>query len=282
MTIARKSVSGLIFIFLTIHGSDFGSIDNRLHGDEGISLPVSSPKDATEGLERLEKLLGRYTADDIHQWRFEDDFELTSTMEAGKPVVIAVRGIKCFGSPYRVGEILLFEAIVVTKRSIYDLKDGDKRTLSRHIQNQQAIRYRLERKSTGDWFYESRQVVHNLPEYNEKTTGTGRVNWLPNGIDLEGTSVDSYFEAGGKMIMAGSLSHNSLTRDGDQLIAASHSQTYHLIKDLEGRTLPFPDFTSPFGQPNKTETKSVKDPGFLSLFANGGTGDPKPQTKAAK
>jgi hypothetical protein len=207
-------------------------------------------------LARLEKLLGRQSEKDFRQWRFVIDDETRLTPDPGKSVVIVAKGVTTFGVPVQSGGIITFDQILSTRRSIFDVGDGEKRTLSREVENHTAVRYTLHQTSSGDWFFDSVSLSHNIPQFRDRPSQIGRVNWLADGIELLGAGTDEFFRQGGKLAPGTVIMRRKLTRDGDRLTESLQSKTYEFARSPEGDVLPVPDFSRPFGDEFKTERKS--------------------------
>lgn len=218
--------------------------------------PAEAPKTIEEGLSRLEELLGCYTEQDNRQWRFVYDDEVETTPEPGKPIVIVRKGIMTYGVPVRSGDMITFDVILSLQRSIYDGSKGGRRTLSREIQNHSVLRYYARPTLSGDWFYDAAFLSHSVPDFRDRPFERGRVNWLPNAIELVGTGIDEFFRQEGTLVTGAYLSRKTLSREGDRLVERTHTQTYELADNPDGDALPIPDFSKPFGDPFTSRLES--------------------------
>jgi hypothetical protein len=217
---------------------------------------ADAPKALDEGLARLEKLLGRQSEKDFRQWRFVIDDETRLTPDPGKSVVIVAKGVMTYGVPVRSGGIITFDEILSTHRSLFHVGDGEKRTLSRGVENHTAVRYTLHQASSGDWFFDAVSLSHNIPQFRDRPSETGRVNWLADGIELVGMGTDEFLRQGSKLAPCAFVMRRKLTRNGDRLTESLRSKTYEFARSPERDVLPIPDFSRPFGDEFKTERKS--------------------------
>jgi hypothetical protein len=215
------------------------------------------PKTLDEGMVRLEKLLGRQSDKDLRQYQFDIKDGVRITPQPGKPIDQVTEGIVTYGVPVRSGGIITFDQIVNTNRKIYDIGQGGKQTLSRVVENHTVVRYILHLTSSGEWFYDGVYVSHNIPQFRDRPSETGRVNWLADGIELVGTGSDEFFRQGGGLAPGAFVQRRRLTLKGDQLIEDLRSKTYEFARSPDGDTLPIPDFSRPFGDEFKSVRQSV-------------------------
>ena len=245
-TVSRASAA--LFAALLLSSFAGLALQASLQASETDGAAIDAPKSLEEGMARLETLLGRYTDQDNRQWRFVLDDEVRTVPEPEKPIVVVMKGTQTYGVPVQSGNLIAFDFLLTTQRTIFNEGEEGKRTLSRKIQNHQTLRYHLRRSLSGDWFYDAVALSHSIPEFRDRPLETGRVNWLANGIELVGLGTDNFFRQGGRLVTGAFLVRRKLIREGNRLVEALRSQCYDLAKGSDADVLPIPDFSKPFGE----------------------------------
>jgi hypothetical protein len=136
------------------------------------------------------------------------------------------------------------------KRTIYELGDGDERTVVRRQQRYMAARWTLRVDENGVWEFDATFLAHSIPYAAGKPYLKGAVNWRNNGLELVGVGTDNAYAPDGSLTPVALYGKLKFTRDGDQLVIEDKWQFYHRVADPHGTLLPAPDFAQPVGQPN--------------------------------
>ena len=233
------------------------SLPSRAAADDKKAEPAA-PATLDEGMDRLEKLLGKFDPKNDHHFRFTVDSEDKQQPDPNKPpVLIVTKGTLEYGTPFRLAGAIAFDYIEEVDRSVYDLGEGGKRTLTRNTQRYRTDRVVLRPEETGGWSFQEAFVSHSNPGALDRTYFQGTVKWLDDGVELIGTATDNAYAPEGKLIRAALYGDVAMRRQGPQMVIKEHWDWYHLLRDPQGTELPVPDFKSPFGQPVEVERKST-------------------------
>jgi hypothetical protein len=203
-------------------------------------------------------LLGRYNPGNAKQFRIVIDKEFRNKPVENEPLVLIVsRGEVLIGTPFRLGNAIAFDLVETIRRTFYELDDKDRRTKKRRQQRYLATRYMLRFDENNRWSFDSAVMVHSAPEAVGIQGLRGTVNWLKQGVQLNGIGTDNTFTADGRSIPVAVHAQIALIRAGDELYIEDTWQDYHLGVDPAGNELPYPDFSRPVGEPDSWFSRKV-------------------------
>ncbi len=211
---------------------------------------ATAPKTLDEGIARLEKLLGSFKPKDARQFRMKVDDESELRSDPKKPAVLVVsRGVRIFGTPYRIGNAASFDVIESISKIVYRLgKDDKKEKVVRRQQRYVAQRITLRVDKTGIWSFDLTFLAHSIPSVIGLPYLTGSVEWLPKGVQLVGMGWDYMYDSEGQLVPVANQCKINLTREGDALVLADEWQNFRRVTSADGTVMSAPDFKKPIGK----------------------------------
>jgi hypothetical protein len=230
------------------------SDDQVIKGQPAPSTPAGgkngadAPKTLEEGLSRLEKTLGRYSADDQIEWRLPTSFEQRSRPDpAESEILLKFDGLRVVGLPFLTADGVALDEVLTWKREVYDLGKRNEKVLTRTQRSHNVTRYKLTLTS-GKWLVTGEMQSNGVHSSQGQPTFMGVVRWNTDGFEIVGqASVDQFYAAGGKSILGASHGTKRYTRDGDDLVVRNRYQPYYLATDPDGTTILAADFKRPIG-----------------------------------
>lgn len=229
----------------------------------GSVATAAAPQNMAEGLERLEKVFGKFDSDNAKLFKVEKKTD-RKTPAADNPtstVHLLAKESQTFGNPYLSDDKISFEINRLTDFQQTVTSSAGQEIRNRKSQSYALTKYSLNLTSTGVWTYQAKTVSHTLTKYKDTVEETGVVVWLDNGIEFQGTTGLVEFVASEAPILAvqrRSRTHTVSDVEGERIMdVVLTAKTYKAVKSDAGVELPIPDFSQEVGQAIEVKYKSL-------------------------